>query len=116
MKKVPQFHCTKPCESCPYRTDAPLQLWAREEFIDLLKSENEYLGKTYGCHKGNGSVCVGWLMNQDKRRFPSIMLRVALSANNVTRAYLNKLSSPSPLYETVEDMVRANFPELLDEL
>ena len=112
-KRMPIFHCTKPCASCPYRTDAPLQLWARAEFTALLKSEADPLGTVYGCHRNNGSVCVGWLMNQDARRFPSIALRMALSKHGVTRAYLDKLSSPAPLYPSVREMVKANYPELL---
>lgn len=115
VKQVPQFHCTKPCGSCPYRTDVPTAHWAREEFADLLKTERDPLGRVYGCHKKNGSICVGWLMNQDGRGFPSIALRMALSAHGVTREYLDRLKSPAPLYESVEEMVRANFPELLEE-
>jgi hypothetical protein len=112
-KKVPLFHCTKPCRDCPYRTDAPLRLWAREEFEGVLESEGELLGRVYQCHGKTGSVCVGWLMNQDERGFPSIALRVALMRHEVTRDYLDSLRSPAPLYKSVQDIVRANFPELL---
>lgn len=112
-KKVPLFHCTKPCDNCPYRIDAPLKLWDKSEFEKLLNSETEQFGKVYNCHKSNGSVCVGWLMKQDENRFPSIALRIALSTHKVTRKYLDKLKSPVALYKDVKEMIKANFPELI---
>jgi len=112
MKQVPQFSCTSPCGNCPYRKDAPLRHWSIEEFKDMAAAENDTFGKVYGCHKKNNSVCVGWLMKQDENRLPSIALRIALSQNNVTVGYLDNLSSPAPLYDTVSDMIKANYPEL----
>lgn len=110
--KIEIYKCTQPCGNCPYRTDAPLRLWAVEEYIKLLEMEKSQFGANYACHKANGSVCVGWLMKQDENRFPSILLRLSLSKNNVTRQYLDSLNSPSPLYKNVEEMVRANYPEI----
>ena len=111
--KVPLFHCTQPCGNCPYRTDAPVKHWHKSEFKKLLETENDAMGATYNCHKNNGSVCVGWLMKQDENRLPSIMLRVALSANKITREYMDSLHSPAPLFKDVKTMIKANFPELL---
>ena len=111
--KVKQFSCTQPCNNCPYRKDAPLQLWDKFEFIKLKEKENDYMGAVYGCHKNNGSICVGWLMKQDENNFPSIALRMQLSKDNVTREYLDSLNSPSPLYKNVDAMIKANFPEIL---
>lgn len=113
MNKVGIYTCTQPCSNCPYRTDAPLQLWDKCEFEKLLASEHETLGRVYNCHKNNGSVCVGWLMKQDENNFPSIMLRISLSKHNVTREYLDQLHSPFPLYKNVRAMIKANFPQLL---
>lgn len=101
-----------PCNNCPYRKDAPLQLWAKEEFEDLLNSEKEQFGKIYGCHKKDGHVCVGWLMDQDKRNLPSIMLRMSLSKNNVTRKYLDSLHCKSELFESIEEMAKENYPNI----
>lgn len=103
---------TQPCNNCPYRLDAPLQHWSIDEFKDLMASDNDYMGKVYGCHKNDGHVCVGWLMNQDKRRLPSIALRISLSTNKVTREYLDKLHCKSGLFESIEEMAVANFPEI----
>lgn len=115
--KVPLFQCTQPCSNCPYRTDAPLRHWDKEEFRTLLEGETDHnsqqLGVTYFCHKNNGSICVGWLIKQDENRLPSIMLRIALSKHNVTREYLDSLHSPAPLYKDVKTMIKANFPQLL---
>jgi hypothetical protein len=113
-KIVPKFHCTKPCSSCPYRTSSPLQLWDKQEFIDLLENDFSLLGKVYGCHKKNGSVCIGFLMDQDNRGFPSIALRLELSRHEVSREYLDKLKSPSPLYKSIEEMIKVNYPEILN--
>lgn len=112
MATVKDFTLKQPCNNCPYRKDAPLQHWAVEEFIDLLESEKDLMGKVYGCHKKNGHVCVGWLMDQDERRLPSIELRILISKNNVTREYLDDLRFDIPRYASICDMVQANYPEL----
>jgi uncharacterized protein DUF6283 len=106
------FKGNTPCKDCPYRTDAPLQKWSIEEFKDLLAHEHELMGTVYGCHKNNGTVCKGWLMDQDKRGFPSISLRIALSRHQVSRVYLDSLKCASPLFDSVSEMAEANYPEL----
>lgn len=109
------FKPTQPCGNCPYRKDAPLQLWHREEFARLLANDKLQFAPLYDCHKKNGHVCVGWLMNQDERRFPNINLRMKLSKENITGEYLDSLICSSERYSTIEEMVEANFPELLNE-
>lgn len=111
-----EFKGKTPCANCPYRKDAPRRLWAKEEFADLLESENGAMGKTYGCHKKNGTVCRGWLMNQDKRHFPSIALRIQLSNQHIHRKYLDSLHCKSEMFESVQEMCEANYPELKDEV
>lgn len=113
MKKVNHYTCTQPCNNCPYRTDAPLKLWHKSEYEKLLKLEDDYLGTIYGCHKNNGSICIGWLMKQDENNLRSIMLRISLSKHKVTREYLDSLHSPAPLYKNVKAMIKANFPSVL---
>jgi hypothetical protein len=107
-----KYYKKSPCNNCPYRLDAPLQLWDKVEFEKLLASEKLQLGSVYGCHKDDGHVCVGWLMKQDENRFPSIMLRMSLSNNKVTREYLDTLHCKTGLYNSVEEMIEANYPEL----
>jgi len=110
---VKPFECKKPCNNCPYRKDAPLQHWDKFEYEKLLKQENDYFGSVYGCHKNNGSTCIGWLMKQNENNFPSIALRLSLSTNKVSREYLDSLNSPSELYKDVHEMIKANYPEIL---
>lgn len=112
-KQIPLFSCVKPCRNCPYRMDAPVRHWAREEFEKVLDAEASELGAVFKCHLNNGGVCVGWLMDQERRDHPSIMLRIEFSRRDVTREYLDRLRSPSPLYASPRAMIRANFPELL---
>lgn len=103
---------TKPCNNCPYRKDAPLRHWDVKEFTNLLEKDSDIMGALFGCHKKDGNVCVGWLMNQDKRNLPSIALRISLSKNNITVEYLDSLKSDSEMYGSVKEMILANYPEL----
>lgn len=102
---------TQPCNNCPYRKDAPRRHWSAEEFKDLLKNDKLEYGTTYGCHKKDGHVCVGWLIDQDNRNLPSIMLRLSLSKNNVTRKYMDRLHCKSPMFKSIKEMAKANYPE-----
>ena len=84
---VMRWDTREPCESCPYRKDAPIKKWDRAEFEDLLAHDaNELGGAVYGCHgtkkRVEGpSVCAGWLLDQQRRDFPSIQLRLLLMSN-----------------------------------
>lgn len=111
---LPFFSGKSPCSSCPYRKDAPLQLWDKYEFEKLLKEDKEMFGGTYKCHKNNGSCCKGWLMNQDSRNFPNLNLRIQLSKHGIARQYLDSLKSKAPLFESIEKMCVANYPESLN--
>jgi hypothetical protein len=110
-----QFVCTTPCKDCPYRKDAPLRKWHKEEFEKVLISEGEMFGAIFDCHKKNGSICIGYLMNQDARRFPNLSLRLLLSRKNITREYLDQLHCKAPMFESTEEMIMANYPELLNQ-
>lgn len=108
-----QYSKKTPCKNCPYRKDAPLQLWDKEEFTDLLHNDSTQFGAKYGCHKQETKhVCVGWLMNQDKRNLPSILLRLDLLQNEVTREYIDSLYCKSEMYDTIEEMALANYPQI----
>lgn len=107
-----RFERKQPCNNCPYRKDAPKAHWSIEEFKDLLRNDADHFGTTYGCHKKDDHVCVGWLMDQVKRNIPSIALRIALMKNKVSREYLNALRSPSKMFSSVREMCIANFKKL----
>jgi len=108
-----KYKITSPCKNCPYRADAPTAHWHKEHFEKLLEDSESNMCPVYGCHKANGHVCVGWLMDQDKNHLPSIPLRLSLSKQNVHFSYLDSLKCKSPLYSSVREMIAANFPELL---
>lgn len=107
------FSCTSPCKSCPYRKDAKLAHWSIEEFQGVLDNERDIIGAVYLCHQKNGSACVGWLMNQMERGLPSIALRLSLINHKIDGKYFDSIHCESEMFETVEEMCEANFPELL---
>lgn len=113
-KKKDLYSEKSPCKTCPYRRDAKIALWSIEEFKDLLKNDRDFLGGVYLCHKKDGSICVGFLMNQDERGFPCIALRMSLSSHNVDREFLDALHCDAERFESIEEMCVANFPELED--
>lgn len=104
--------CSSPCKDCPYRKDAPLKLWQKFEFVKLMKDDKEQFARIYYCHKNNGNVCVGYLMNQDKRRLPNLNLRMILSKYNITTKQLDALKCKVPMYDTIEEMCEKNYQEL----
>lgn len=106
------FSGTHPCKSCPYRKDAPKQLWAKYEFDKLIQEDKQMFGGNYKCHKNDGSCCKGWLINQDNRRLPNINLRILMNKEVVTREYLDQLKCKVEMFETIEEMVEANYPKL----
>jgi len=89
-----------------------LQHWDVSHFLDLLESERDTLGKIYQCHKKDGKMCTGWIMEQDKNRIPSIMLRLKFSRDGTTVADLDTLKCKSELYNSIREMCEANYPEL----
>lgn len=109
MKK---FCKQSPCNNCPYRKDAPLKHWSIDEFKDLMKADSDMMGASYGCHKNDGTLCTGFVMNQDKRGMPSIKLRMNLSQLGVTVANIDKLSCKSEMFKSIREMAINNFPSL----
>lgn len=111
-----KFDRREPCASCPYRTDAPLELWSAAEFEDLLDSDRTQMGTLYGCHefckrRDEAQVCVGWLIDQRERNVPSITLRMKLMTDRGAAACFNEATTPAPLYESIEEMCEANGVE-----
>lgn len=120
MNKRVAFDMKEPCTSCPYRRDAKLEHWAREEFQRLLDHEAAPLpGAIYACHgtakTPKKRVCAGWLLNQRERRFPSIALRMRLYQDETAMQCAHDVQASTPQYDTVEEMVRANYPDEVDD-
>lgn len=102
-----EFKSNTPCNDCPYRKDAPRAKWHYAEFKKLLENDDQQFGPVYGCHKKNDSVCVGWLMDQKSRNFPCLNLRILLMKRKTTARWLETLTSPSAMYRSVKEMVKA---------
>lgn len=106
----------EPCSSCPYRRDAKLALWHPEEFLRLLANDRDQIfGAIYACHGSRESpegpaICGGWLLDQKRRRAPSIQLRLALIHKPEAVQALNECHDGGhPLYGSILEMVEANI-------
>lgn len=111
----------EPCESCPYRKDARLEFWHPDHFKKLLEDDRveHGLGSMYACHstgkRPEPSICAGWLLNQKRRETPNNILRLNIIKNNEAfRCFEQVTDGGHELYESIEEMVEANFPELLE--
>lgn len=54
---------TRPCVSCPYRTDAPAGLWHPDEYAKLPAYDRDTAQQPTGvflCHQQDNRVCAGW--------------------------------------------------------
>lgn len=104
-----------PCEACPYRQDAPVGVWAAEEYEKLLREDaNTIGGSKFGCHLSSRGAeiwrpCVGWLVDQKRRGVPSIQLRLSLFRSAPFSEYFERLNERMEgLYESILEMVKAN--------
>jgi hypothetical protein len=105
-----------PCGSCPYRKDVPAGLWHRAEFENLLRHDaNEFAGSTFGCHEGRNKprdeqdTCIGWLLDQRSRGYPSIQLRMRLMMAPGAGAQAKEAHADGMrLYPSIAAMCRAN--------
>lgn len=100
-----------PCNSCPYRRDVKTRIWAREEFERLLGNDADPMrGSLYMCHRfirdpEHGDICAGWFLDQKRRGFPSIQLRMHMIRGRYEPVVV---SGGHPLYRTLRAMCRAN--------
>jgi hypothetical protein len=104
-----------PCQSCPYRKDAPIGLWDPIEFQNLLKTERDMLGSVFACHgeakkpTKERALCAGWLLDQKARNLPSIRLRILLSSDERAADQFNRVCGDGlDLFNSVEEMCVAN--------
>lgn len=55
----------KPCTACPYRTDVPSGIWAREEYDKLPPYDAETFAQPvagFSCHTSPEFFCHGWAL------------------------------------------------------
>lgn len=94
----------RPCESCPYRVDAPAGLWAAEEYEKLPRFDLETPFQPTGvflCHQQNGRVCAGWAGCHDGENL--LGLRIAQSTGMMAPAEIEATiayRSPVPLHRS----------------
>lgn len=115
------FDLHEPCASCPYRRDARLAYWHEEEFHRLVLNDGDpIMGALYACHGTRRvekkSVCGGWLLDQRDRGVPSIQLRLRLMRDEEAVECLETITDGGhERFGSIEEMVRANFPDRYDE-
>jgi hypothetical protein len=106
-----------PCGSCPYRVDAPLRLWAPIEFMNLLSHDADELnGGVFLCHRHirdpqgpNRELCAGWLLDQKRRGFPSIQLRLLLMTRKEIIEQVEAVTDGGfEIYDSIAAMCEAN--------
>lgn len=102
---------TTPCAKCPYRTDAPLAFWHVDHFTAVLIADGDPVGPMWDCHTKDGGVCVGWALDQRRRDFPNLNLRLAMHFSAALREQLTVGIHDAGLamYPTVRDMCVANI-------
>jgi hypothetical protein len=75
----PPMPAAAPCGSCPYRTDVPSGIWAREEYEKLPAYDQSTGLQPVGvflCHQIDGRICAGWAGCHDMAH--SLGVRIAL--------------------------------------
>ncbi len=107
-----------PCGSCPYRRDSSPELWHVSEFDNLKMHDDDPInGKTFGCHRFRKSdrkspdieFCAGWVLDQRRRRYPSIMLRLAIFRHEGLMEKLQAVTDGGfELYDSIAEMCEAN--------
>lgn len=116
LKRSPRPPAPRPCESCPYRTDVPSGIWAREEYEKLPAYDRETPYQPAGvflCHQQDGRMCAGWAGCHDM--YASLGLRLAVSAGALSDAdYSATLAyrSPVPLFKSGTEAAAHGLREL----
>ena len=73
----------QPCDTCPYRKDAPSGLWAAHEYEKLREYDlptGEQPPMAFHCHTSPDFLCNGWAIvhgSQAKRGYEALGLRFA---------------------------------------
>lgn len=103
--KRPGFRMRRTCDECPWRKDVPVGRFAPERFVQLRKTVEQGFGPLFACHKtheGSDETCVGYLLVDGENNFN---VRFAASQG---RLHFEELEAAGPLYESFEEMARAN--------
>lgn len=100
------FAAKSPCDECPWRKDSPIGRFPPERFERLRSTCEQGANKPlFACHKtqeGREVACVGWLIVEGHNNFA---VRVALIQR---RFSYDEIENSHPLYESYDEMARAN--------
>lgn len=107
------FIQTSPCLTCPYRQDVRLGLWDPQHFVDVLRNDHP-MGALWGCHKYARKqvqgFCAGWLLDQRRRNYPSLQLRVRMLDDVFAQQVAETLTDAGlELFPSIKDMCMANL-------
>lgn len=104
----------RPCESCPYRVDAPSGVWAESEYLKLVAYDREtplQPSRLFQCHQHGPDgrqllrVCAGWAGVHGKQAgaFELMAVRLGLSMMRIDRSIAKSIwdyQSPVPLFSS----------------
>lgn len=104
-QKSPGFRARKTCDECPWRKDVPVGRFPPERFAKLRPTVQQGFNILFACHKtddGRDETCVGFLLVAGDNNWT---VRLAHSHG---RFQYDELEATGPLYESFEEMARAN--------
>lgn len=115
----------RPCESCPYRRDAPSGIWAAKEY-EKLKSydlDTPYQNpKMFQCHQHDEDtgkqlprVCAGWCGTHDMDN--NLALRLASFRGDISPEDAQRIVdyvSPVPLFSSGAEAAEHGMREIED--
>ncbi|MFI8829146.1 DUF6283 family protein [Streptomyces sp. NPDC053431] len=97
----------KPCESCPYRREAPAGIWASEEYEKLRHYDADTPNqptRVFQCHQADidsdaGRICAGWAGCHEGEHLLALRLAVVNGhINAATYKTVVDYESPVPLF------------------
>lgn len=99
---APGFGITQPCGECPWRKDVPTGKFPPERFEALRGSVEQGFAPMFACHRtkeGEEQACAGYMLSADSLNNFNVRL---------TSAEHPEYRSDVPLFETYDEMARAN--------
>lgn len=111
---APLPHAKRPCGECPWRTDQPVGRFPPERYAALRNTVAGPEGSApldapvFACHKseqGRDLACAGWLAVEGHDH---VGMRLAVALGRVSAEALSPGESWPQLYDTFDDMARAN--------
>ncbi|QFZ24500.1 hypothetical protein EKG83_25820 [Saccharothrix syringae] len=96
---------TEPCPRCPWRVDAPLNVFPPQVFRDSARTTYDLATHTFGCHGSSRSApqtCAGFLL---RGASDNLTIRLAVVSGRIDP---DSIGSPVELYSDYRAMAVAN--------